>query len=338
MSAIHEVAKRAGVSPITVSRVVNNNGYVSEATRQRVEAAIEELNYIPNALGSSLRSKRTQTLALVLSDITNPFWTTVARGVEDAAMACGYHTIIGNTDESIEKLDDYLTFLMRKQVDGFLVVPVSSYAPKILTKRRIPFVVLDRRILDVQVDSVRGDSVNGANQLTRHLLDLGHRHIAIITGRQEHSTAHDRVHGAVQAFKQTGLSEMPQVYWGEFTYESGYSYAKRVLETTPRPTAIFATNNLIAIGVMHALREAQVQVPHTMSVVVFDDLPATIMVDPFFTAAVQPAYEMGKQATKLLLDRLTGDGLEGYQEIVLPVEIAVRKSSGKPAASTDPSF
>src|SRR5258708_30652007 len=120
MSAIHEVAKRAGVAPITVSRVVNNSGYVSEETRRRVEAAIRELDYIPNALGPSLRSKRTQTLALVLSDITNPFWTTVARGVEDAANRRGYHLIIGHTDESPVKQDEYLIFMLDKQVECFL--------------------------------------------------------------------------------------------------------------------------------------------------------------------------------------------------------------------------
>lgn len=331
MSAIHEVAKRAGVAPITVSRVVNNNGYVSEETRRRVEAAIEELNYIPNALGSSLRSKRTQTLALVITDITNPFWTTVARGVEDAANARGYHIMIGNTDESIEKQDDYLMFLSMKQVDGFLVVPVSSYIPETLTKRRVPFVVLDRKVRDAQVDSVRCDSMDGAYQLTKHLLDLGHRHISIITGREDHSTAFDRVYGAIQAFEQAGLSEMPQVYWGEFDQETGYRYTKRVLESDPRPTAIFATNNFIAIGVMHALRESMVRVPQDMSLIAFDDLPAPLMVDPFFTVAVQPAYEMGKQATDLLLDRLNDSGPEGYQEIVLPVEIIVRSSTAEPS-------
>lgn len=330
MSAIHEVAKQAGVAPITVSRVVNNNGYVSEETRRRVQAAIEELNYIPNALGSSLRSKRTQTLALVISDITNPFWTTVARGVEDAANARGYHIIIGNTDESIEKQDDYLMFLSMKQVDGFLVVPVSSYIPETLTKRRVPFVVLDRKVRDAQVDSVLCDSTDGAYQLTKHLINLGHRHISIITGREDHSTAFDRVQGAIRAFEQAGLSEMQQVFWGEFDQETGYTYTKHVLEADPRPTAIFATNNFIAIGVMHALRESMVRVPEDMSLIAFDDLPAPIMVDPFLTVAVQPAYEMGKQAADLLLDRLNNSGPEGYQDIVLPVEIIVRNSTAEP--------
>src|SRR5229473_3130510 len=146
MPTIRDVAKRAGVAPITVSRVINNSGYVSQDVRQRVEQAIADLNYIPNALGPSLRSKRTQTLALVLSDITNPFWTTVARGVEDAANKRGYHVIIGNTDESPEKQEEYLLFLLKKQVDGFLLVPASSSSSRLLHKRRVPLVVLDRRI------------------------------------------------------------------------------------------------------------------------------------------------------------------------------------------------
>ncbi|MBI1257019.1 MAG: substrate-binding domain-containing protein [Chloroflexi bacterium] len=333
MSAIHDVAKLAGVAPITVSRVVNNNGYVSEETRRRVEAAIQELAYIPNALGPSLRSKRTQTLALVLSDITNPFWTAVARGVEDAANLKGYHIIIGNTDESPEKEEQYLTFLMKKQADGFLVVPVSSHSQTTLQRHRVPFVMLDRKISDDQIDSVRCDSVSGAYKLTKHLLELGHRNIAIITGRKDISTAYERVAGALLAFEESGISDRPQTYWGDYVQETGYKYAKQVLDAKPRPTAIFATNNFLAIGAMRALREAGVQVPKDMSVVVFDDLPSAITIDPFFTVAAQPAYEMGKQAAELLLTRLAKEGPEGQREIVLPVEIIVRKSSGKPAAS-----
>src|ERR1700690_96196 len=230
MATIRDVAKHAGVAPITVSRVINNSGHVSQEVRERVERSIAELHYIPNALGPSLRSKRTQILALVLSDVTNPFWTTVARGVEDAANIRGYHIIIGNTDESPEKQEDYLIFLMKKQVDGFLVVPASSHATRTLQKRRVPFVLLDRKILDNKLDSVRCDSIGGAYGLIKHLLGLGHRHIAIITGRQDHSTAYDRVTGALQAFEEAGLKERPQVYWGDFNQEGGYMYAKKVME------------------------------------------------------------------------------------------------------------
>jgi LacI family transcriptional regulator len=315
-----------------VSRVVNNNGYVSEETRRRVEAAIHELHYIPNALGPSLRSKRTLTLALVLSDITNPFWTTVARGVEDTANRQGYHIIIGNTDESPEKQKEYLTFLMKKQVDGFLVVPASSRSLDALQKGRVPFVVIDRCIPGQQVDSVRGDSVGGAYALTKHVLGLGHRRLAVITGQQFLSTAFDRVAGFLQALEEAGVNNPPQVYWGEYNQQTGYVYTQQVLRTDPRPTAIFATNNFIAIGVIRALREARMRVPKDISVVAFDDLPAAIMIEPFFTVAAQPAYEMGQRATELLLSRLADDGPDGYQEIVLPVEIIVRRSSGKAPA------
>ena len=329
---IQDVAKRAGVAPITVSRVINNNGYVREETRRRVEAAIDELHYIPNALGPSLRSKRTLTLALVVSDITNPFWTTVARGVEDTANKHGYHIIIGNTDESPHKQEEYLTFLMKKQVDGFLVVPVSSRSLDTLQKRRVPFVVIDRHISDKLIDSVRCDSVTGAYELTRHLLALGHRHIAIITGPQYLSTASERVTGFLRALEEANGNVTPQIYWGEYHQQTGYEFTQKLLTSDPRPTAIFASNNFIAIGVVRALREARLRIPEDMSVVAFDDLPLALTIDPFFTAAAQPAYEMGQQATELLLSRLADNGPAGHQEIILPIEIIVRKSSDKPPA------
>ena len=326
MPTIQDVAKHAGVAPMTVSRVLNNNGYVSDEKRQRVEAAIRELNYIPNALGTSLRMKRTQTLALVVSDITNPFWTTLARGVEDTANQHGYHIIIGNTDESPQKQKSYLLFLQKKQVDGFLIVPTST---PFLDQLRVPFVVLDRRIGEQKIDTVRCDSVGGAYELTKYLLQLGHRHIAIITGRQDHSTACDRVAGFQKAIEEIGLADLPQqIYWGEFNQKTGYDYTQQILRTEPRTTAIFATNNFIAIGTMLALRERGIQVPEQMSVVAFDDLPAAITFDPFLTVAAQPAYEMGRQATQLLLSRLSGTAPAAPQEIVLPVEIIIRRSTG----------
>jgi LacI family transcriptional regulator len=330
MPTIRDVAKRAGVAPITVSRVVNKDGYVKAETRQRVEKAIAELDYIPNALGPSLRSKKTMTLALVLSDITNPFWTTVARGVEDTANKQGYHVIIGNTDESHAKQEEYLVFLLKKQVDGFLLVPASSRSLETLQKRHVPFVVLDRRIPDGPVDVVRGDSVAGAYELTQHLLALGHRRIAIITGPQHVSTAIDRVEGYQLALNEAGLGDTAQVYWGGYVQGNGYDNARQIVSSSPRPTAIFAANNFIAIGAMRALRDAGLRVPEDMSVVSFDDLPIAITIDPFFTVASQPAYEMGARATELLLARLSGERSEVGEEIVLPTEIIIRRSSAQP--------
>ena len=198
MPTIRDVAKRAGVAPITVSRVINDSSYVSQETRERVESVIDELGYVPNMLGPSLRFKQTMTLALILTDITNPFWTTVARGVEDVAQANGYSTILCNTDESETKQEQYLQMLLRRRIDGILFVPTSSRDPKPIhqiQKQGIPVVLLDRQISDVQVDVVRADSENGAYQLTQYLLSLGHNRIALLTGPQTVSTAVDRVNG-----------------------------------------------------------------------------------------------------------------------------------------------
>ena len=330
MPTIRDVAKRAGVAPITVSRVINNSGYVSQEVRQRVEQAIAELNYIPNLLGPSLRSKRTNILALVLSDITNPFWTTVARGVEDTANQSGYYVVLCNTDESQRKQDEYLSVMLRKRVDGILLVPAQSTAHSIrmIQQQAVPVVVLDRRVADSQVDVVRCDSEDGAYRLTCHLLALGHRYIAMITGPAQVSTAADRVLGFQRAMAEAGLvQDMQQVYWGEYNQKSGFALTKQALRSTPRPTAIFAGNNFIAIGAMMALREARVQVPGDLALVAFDDLPAPLIIDPFFTVAVQPAYEMGKTATELLLSRIAAQAPDQYKEILFPAEIIVRRSS-----------
>ncbi len=217
MSTIRDVASRAGVAPITVSRVINDSDYVSAATRKRVEAAIEELGYVPNMLGPSLRFKQTMTLALLLTDITNPFWTTVARGVEDVAQANGYSIILCNTDESEVKQEQYLDMLLRRRIDGIVLVPARSVPEPIyaIRKQNIPVVILDRQIPGLDVDIVRADSEDGAYQLTEHLLSLGHRQITMLAGPQAVSTAVDRVSGFRRALTDAGLPEdTAQIYWG----------------------------------------------------------------------------------------------------------------------------
>lgn len=174
MATIRDVAKRAGVAPITVSRVMNNSGYVKPETRRRVEEAAAELHYVPNMLAHSFRSKRTNTLALVLPDITNPFWTTVARGVEDVAGAQGFSVFFCNTDENETKQSRYLAALLRRRVDGVLLAPVTNDGTTVqmLLRQNVGVVVIDRKVKNIEVDTVRGDSIGGAYQLVRHLIDL----------------------------------------------------------------------------------------------------------------------------------------------------------------------
>jgi LacI family transcriptional regulator len=333
MPTIRDVAKRAGVAPTTVSRVINNSGYVGKETRERVEAAIAELGYVPNTLARSLRFKKTSTLALVLPDIANPFWTTVARGVEDAASDSGFNVILCNTDESEAEQAKYLTVLLQKQIDGFVLAPARSTAEpvELIQRQGVPIVVLDRHVPCAQVDIVRCDSVRGAYQLVRHLLTLGHGRIAVLTGPTGVSTAEDRVAGYRQALEETGLdANADLIYYGEFTQASGYDMTQQALTAAPRPTALFAANNFIAAGSLRALRDAGLQVPEDIALVSFDDLPSAFIIDPFLTVTDQPAYEMGRRATELLLARLSGLAPTDYQEILLPTETIVRKSSGPP--------
>jgi len=333
MPTIHDVAKQAGVAPITVSRVINNSGYVSLKTRERVETAIAALQYVPNSLARSLRSKQTKTIALVLTDITNPFFTTMARGVEDIANKQGFNVIFCNTDESETKQNNYLTVLLQKQVDGILLVPARSHAEpiKLIQSQGVEVVILDRKVPDVQVDVVRCNSEKGAQQLIQYLIGLGHQRIAILTGPEGVSTAVDRVTGYRQALVEAGLEVNDAfICHGEFTQASGYEMARQVLSIVPQPTAIFAGNNFIALGALRALRDANLRVPEDMALVTFDDLPLTLVVDPFLTVVAQPSYEMGQQATELLLARLKGETFREHQELILSTKIIVRRSSGLP--------
>lgn len=333
MSTINDVARLADVSTMTVSRVVNRSDYVSAATRARVERAIAELGYMPNALARQLRSKRTKTIALVMADITNPFFTTVARGVEDVAGPRGFGVLFCNTDESETEEVDYVSMLIARQVDGVLLVPTtaSSRSLALLRSRNVPVVIVDRRVRSRNVDVVRGDSEAGAYALTRHLIELGHRRIAVLAGRRTVSTSVDRVKGFKRALAEARIEADPQlVRYGGYHQSEGYAMAREVLDLAPAPTAVFAANNFIAVGAMRAIREAGLRVPADLSIVGFDDLPPDWSMDPFLTVVAQPAYTFGQRAAELLLERIHGEAQEAGRELVLPGELIIRRSSGPP--------
>jgi LacI family transcriptional regulator len=333
MSTISDVARKAGVSTMTVSRVLNNSGYASNEARARVLAAARELGYMPDARARGLRVGRTSTLALILTDITNPFFTTVARGVEDAASAQGFSVIFCNTDESEQEEARYTRMLLERQVDGLLLVPAGSSAGAIeaALARGKSVVLLDRVVGAPAVDTVRCDSEGGARRATRHLLALGHRHIAVLGGSPAVSVARERVAGARLAFAEAGL-EFREAYvlHGRPDVASGAEMTRQAFSLSPRPTALLATNNFIAVGAFSALREAGLAVPADMSLAGFDDLPASLVLDPFLTVVSQPAYEMGRRGTELLLARLRGEGPAEPQDICLPTELVVRRSTAAP--------
>jgi LacI family transcriptional regulator len=257
----------------------------------------------------------------------------VARGVEDTAHAAGFNVILCNTDESEAKQAQYLDVLLQKRVDGILLAPACASAQLVdwIQSQTIPLVLLDRTVDCAQVDIVRGDSEEGAYRLVQHLISLGHRHIAVLSGPRDVSTATDRVAGYRRALEEAGLQVRREwVQWGEFSRSSGYEMAEQVLATSPRPTALLAVNNFIAIGALRALRDAGLYVPEDVSVVSFDDLTSELVIEPFLTVADQPAYQMGERAAEILLARLSGTATEDYEEVVLPVQITIRESSAEP--------
>jgi LacI family transcriptional regulator len=324
---LREVAARAGVSPITVSRALNNTGYVSQDVRERVFRAAEELGYIPNAVASSLRSSKTQLLAL-LAGVTNPFWASVARGIEEVATEAGYGVLLCNTDDDPAKEVRYIDQLARRRIDG-LIIAATKGSASVLQRlgRHQPFVLIDRMVEGVEADTVRGDNSGAAYRMTQHLLSTGFSRIGVISGSHNVSTAEERVAGYRAAMAEAGVPvQEDMILCGQYTESWGYQATHELMTRPTPPDALFAANNFIALGVLEALHTLGLNVPQDVAVVCFDDttnLPSA----RFLTTASQPAEQMGRMAASLLLDRLAEPG-RAPRDLVLPIELVVRSSCG----------
>jgi LacI family transcriptional regulator len=331
MATVLDVAKRAGVSPMTVSRVVNGSGPVSPKLRARVEKALKETGYVPNSVARNLRTKRTDTIGLVMPDITNPFFTHVVRGVEVAAREAGLLLLLTNTDQRPDEETRVVSMLLQRQVDGLLAIPAGNCADtaRLCREADVPLVIVDRRPESPErIDVVRADAEGGAYELGKLLASLGHRHVAVITGPEYVPTAVDRAVGFAKAVEEEGLPA-PTVVHGDFSLESGHDMTMELMKHDPRPTAIFAANNFLAIGTQHAVEELGLRVPEDVALVGLDDLPAEMVTFPFLTVAAQPAEEMGRRAVALLIRRIREPGATP-EEILLPTELTIRRSSGDP--------
>ena len=313
----------------TVSHVINGTRKVAPETAARVRQAMEELDYHPNAVAQSLRTRKTQAIGVVVSDITNPFFATLVRGAEDAAIEAGYSLIVCNSDETPEKEDLYVRLLWRRRMDGLLIAPVrdgASSAVQELARRQMPFVFIDRRAKGIQADAVLSDNVGGAYLATRHLIDRGHERIGIVAGIRGATTTEERLLGYRRALDEAGIPfEEELVAWGGYRVDGGRKAAADLLSLEATPTAIFSTNNLMTLGVLQELSRRGVVIPKEMAVVSFDDLEWAELIQPPLTAVVQQPYEIGKQAVKLLLARLGSQDKPGEaQEIRVPVQLKIR--------------
>lgn len=329
MTTIREVAERAGVSLTTVSHVINNSRYVSEGTRERVLEAMKATNYRPNAVARSLRSGKTQTLGLILPDSSNPFFAEVGLEVEKVAFAEGYSLILCNTDRDIAKEEFYVKLLSNKQVDGIIFVStgIPTNSLNFLLGEHTPVVIVDRDLSDFEADAVLTDHHMGGCQATQHLLALGHWRIGCISGPLDGTPSADRVNGYRKALEESGIPVDPElVLKGDYHPRSGYEAASHLLKLDEPPTAIFACNDLMAMGVIRAVIEAGLSVPNDVSVVGFDNIDLTNYTTPPLTTVAQPIAEIAKQSTMLLLKRIA-DPKRSVERPKLSTELIVRQSS-----------
>ncbi|HEY0793771.1 MAG TPA: LacI family DNA-binding transcriptional regulator [Chthoniobacterales bacterium] len=333
MANIHDVARLAAVSPMTVSRVLNRSAPVKEGTRVRVEQAVKRLNYLPNRLAGSIVSKRgAHILALVMPDIVNPFYTSVARGAEDTARANNYTLIICNHDDDSNKEAEYFRSLLSLRVDGFLWIPSGDKARRhlrLLTDHRTPFVLIDRKPKGYSGDYVGGDNINGAIALVQLFISKRHRRIAFIGGPSRISTARDRLTGYKAALEQNSIRfDQNLVYMGEnFTGNIAEPALDRFLRASQPPTAVLAANNAIAIGFLRTLRKRGMDVPQDFILACFDRIDAMDLIRPTITMAIQPAYNFGTIAAQLLLERLKNIIVEEHRTILLRPEITIGTST-----------
>jgi LacI family transcriptional regulator len=330
LSTMKDVAKMAQVSVSTVSHVLNGTRRVSEETRNTVLAIIAELGYQPNLLAKGLKTQRTFTVGLLISDIQNPFFTSVVRGIEDVALSRGYHLFLCNTDEDADREDEYLRELAKKQVDGLIVAsaaPRQNHALR-LKIQGIPFVFMDREVERVEADVVRVDNYLGMKLIADHLVGLGHRRIGMISGPLDKASGHERYCGLRTALASLGVDlEDSLVRFGDFKSSSGRVGARALLGIPSPPTALVTANNQMTLGALLEMQQMGFRVPEDISVVGFDDAEWAPLASPPLTALGQPTYEMGEKAMGLLLSRLEGGGEKEPERVLLEPWLTVRKST-----------
>jgi LacI family transcriptional regulator len=316
-----DVARLAGVSRSTVSLVLNNVSTVKIAaeTREKVLKAARELNYRPNVLAQSLKTNRSQIIGLLIPSITNPFFPAVAQGVEDVAVANGYNVFLCNTFRDRVKEENYIQTLVGKQVDG-IIVASSVHNPLFLQeaqRRKIPIVTFDRRIENNGFDCIHFDNVKGGEMAVNYLFSLGHRNIGFITTSMHSSSHSERLTGYKNAHQKAGIAvnhnyikddkyQNKGVKGNNYETNVGFKLTAELLEQCPEITAVFAVNDLTALGVIK-LGQRGIRIPEDLSVIGFDNIYLTEMITPTLTTIAQPTYQMGRQAAQILIAKLMSD-------------------------------
>lgn len=324
---MQHIAKVAGVSIGTVSHVINGKVAVSDSLRKRVLEAIRLLEYQPSQMARGLRRNTTDMIGMIIPDITNPFFPAVVRGAEDVAYTGSFRLLLCNSDNNASKEAAYFNELRTFRPAGVIVIP--SAGTTLLTQLRAddpPLVFVDRCPTGWEGDAVITANENGAVQATQYLIEMGHRRLAMISGPSEFSNVRERMEGFRRTIREANIM-LPMEYLqeGEFTHRSGFLSMKKLLEMSPRPTAVFVANDLMAAGALQAIREAGLSCPQDISLFGFDDLEFSSLTDPPLNTVHQPGYQMGSTAAKMLLERIR-DTARSHQRIVLETRLEIRGS------------
>jgi LacI family transcriptional regulator len=328
MANIQDVAKYAGVSISTVSRVLNDRGRVNQDVVANVQAAVQALHYTPNRAARSLRMQQSRIIGLLISDIQNPFFTALIRGIEDVVQQNGYSLILCNSDENEQKERQYIEVLCAEHVAGAIIVPLFDNKRTIRTfnLHQIPIVAVDRKIPDA--DTILVDNKRGAYEAITHLIANGYRRIGIITGPPNTTTGRERFEGYCKALDDAHIPLDPTIVrHGSFKAASGRTLAGELLDIQPAIDALFITNNLMTLGAFETLHERHLQTPQDIGIVSFDEMPWAALGPISLTTVTQPVYEIGSMAAMRLFQRLHNPNDYTQQEIILAPTLCIRDSS-----------
>jgi LacI family transcriptional regulator len=331
--SIREVAAHARVSVATVSNVLNRPDIVAKPTRERVQASISELGFVRNESARQLRAGRSRTIGLVVLDVANPFFTDLARGVEDEANKAGLAVILCNSDDQERKEKRYLDVLEEHRVHGVLITPVVGASTRLasLQRRGTPVVLVDSRSPSRGQCSVAVDDVLGGDLAMSHLLAAGHRRVAYIAGPASIRQVADRHEGALRAFRRAGLdpASLTVIPAGALNVAAGQRAGAGIaaLPAGSRPTAVFCANDLIALGVLQEMTRNHIAVPDDISIIGYDDIDFAAAAAVPLTSVRQPRLELGHTAARLLLDEAAGDETHQHRQVIFEPELVVRQST-----------
>lgn len=338
MVSINDVAKQAGVSNATVSRVLSGYEHVSEKTRIRVLKAVEELNYQPDKTARRLRSQSaSQVIGLIVSDIQNPHFSAMVRGVEDFAYQHNMNVILCNTNEATEREEFYLNLMQSERAAGILINPISPNAWQSLRRLQamgISVVLLDNRIDSFDSDSIGVTDWQGAYDATSHLIEAGNQRIGIVAGDPSQITGTERLRGYQDALRAHDLTiDTDLAVVSEYTVNGGYDATMHLLDNVDID-ALFTSTNSLTHGALKALHDRQIEIPDDIRIAAFDDLPYADFFKSPLTAVAQPSYEIGSEAGRLIHERLKSPNMP-YQNIELPCQLIIRESSDAKSATND---